>query len=205
MNIQPIRRRIVDPNRLLLMGENLTGKDTMIDLWAAKYGWPKKSAGTTVRERETSKSGAFRLEYEERAQNDAGIDISLEQTMINFMDEQERCVIEWRLGPFMYERCTAIKLRCRPEKRFERGALREGKPFELVAAEETARNAKYRGRFKGLYNIDIEDEMPFPHCFQGFVDTSDIGKNEMLPALEREYKRIFGFLPEPLTALNASA
>lgn len=154
-------------------GDIGSGKSTLARMLAEKYGLKYHSVGGIMRALAKEK-GVSLLELSAIAEGNSSIDKELDQKQKELCDED--CVMDSRLGAYFLEADFKIWLDVQPEEQARRIAGRDGISVEEAKRQISERRASENGRYKKLYDIDLEDDS----VYDLVLDTTDLTKAQML-------------------------
>ncbi|GEM_PF-5805984 len=179
-------------NVIILSGLPGTGTSTLMDKCAELLNRHKKSAGGKVRDEQAS-TGGLTHAYELAATADPTIDHDLDGEMREWVEANQPCVVDWRLGRKFYPKGLQVLLTCEDDARFSRLAIREGMSVEEAMRKHIPRAQNHSERFSSTYGIaDLYD----PNSFDLVIDTTHIGIDEEIRLL-REAIEKFAKLEKP--------
>ena len=110
---------------------------------------------------EARKRGISLMDMQRLAGKDKGIDLDFDRRLVGAASKGNCIVTTW-LGPWMIKG-SALRVWLHAEERVRamRIAKRDGLEFDEALAHVKARDADNRARFKGYYNIDLNDHSNF--------------------------------------------
>ena len=134
-----------------------TGKSSLADSIAQKFGLRRVSAGIIFREL-AEERGMTLEEFSRIAEGDLDIDELIDQTQKDAA-KKGNCIIDGQLAAWMAGNYSDLNilLRAPVEDRIKRIAARDGTDFESAKRETIAREGSEKARYFEYYNVDISD------------------------------------------------
>ncbi|MFW9843785.1 MAG: (d)CMP kinase [Candidatus Thorarchaeota archaeon] len=134
-----------------------TGKSSVADTIAQKFGLRRVSAGVIFREL-AEERGLTLEEFSRIAEGDLEIDKLIDSTQKEAA-KKGNCIIDGQLAAWMAGEHSDLNiLLTAPVKvRIERIASRDGTDFEFAKRETIAREGSEKARYFEYYNVDISD------------------------------------------------
>lgn len=159
---------------IAISGLHGTGKTTVSEIIAKKYGLKFYSTGMMFRELAKEK-GLTLEQLSKLAEKDLNIDIELDNKIKNYA-AQGNCVIDSQLAAFLLADIVdiSILLKCDKEIRIARMMKRDSENISEKIKETEMREESEHKRFKELYEIDIQDGRHILETFDFILDTSHL-------------------------------
>ena len=134
-----------------------TGKSSVADSIAQKFGLRRVSAGIIFREL-AEERGLTLEEFSRIAEGDLDIDKLIDDTQKDAA-KKGNCIIDGQLAAWMAgeESDLNILLTAPTELRIKRIAARDGTAFEFAKRETIAREGSEKARYFEYYKVDISD------------------------------------------------
>jgi len=134
-----------------------TGKSSVADAIAQKFGLRRVSAGVIFREL-AEERGMTLEEFSRIAEGDLDIDKLIDDTQKNAA-KKGNCIIDGQLAAWMVGKDSDLNilLTAPVEVRIKRIAARDGTDFEFAKRETIAREGSEKARYFEYYKVDISD------------------------------------------------
>jgi cytidylate kinase len=134
-----------------------TGKSSLADSIARKFGLRRVSAGVIFREL-AEERGMTLEEFSRIAEGDLDIDELIDNTQKEAA-KKGNCIIDGQLAAWMVGKDSDLNilLTAPVEVRIKRIAARDGTDFEFARRETIAREGSEKARYFEYYKVDISD------------------------------------------------
>ena len=135
------------------------GKSTVARALADRLGYRYISGGEVFRDLARER-GISVVEVNKLAETDPALDRELDRRQ-HELAKAGTCIVESRLAGWMVDAELKVWLRASVDVRAARVARREGQPVASARAELVERERSEWARYKGVYQIDIDDLSPY--------------------------------------------
>ena len=137
-----------------------SGKTTVAEAIARKFGFTHISAGVVFRELAKEK-GVTLEEFSHLAEENPKFDKELDKRQTELAKSADNAVIDGRLSGLIMEADLKVWLRAPLETRTKRVCEREGKDYAKALEDVKNRGDSELKRYKEIYDIDLRDLTPY--------------------------------------------
>lgn len=167
--------------KVALCGLAGVGKERSSREVSQKLGLQLHSAGGCFRQ-EAARRGLSAKELELLALKDASVDQQIDARIVQFANENPRCLIEGRRVRFLVPEAVSVLLTCEDGVRFGRIARRENIPLRQAEYLTVQREMATSERYRVLYGVSLEDVLD-PTKFAHVIDTTYLAEDEVIGRL----------------------
>jgi cytidylate kinase len=137
-----------------------SGKTTVAEAIARKFGFTHISAGVVFRELAKEK-GVTLEEFSHLAEENPKFDKELDKRQIDLAKKAENAVIDGRLSGLIMDANLKVWLRAPLETRTKRVCERDGKDYAKALEDVKNRGDSELKRYREIYDIDLRDLTPY--------------------------------------------
>lgn len=137
-----------------------SGKTTVAEAIARKFGFTHISAGVVFRELAEEK-GVTLEEFSHLAEENPKFDKELDKRQTKLAKSADNAVIDGRLSGLIMEADLKVWLRAPLETRTKRVCEREGKDYAKALEDVKNRGDSELKRYREIYDIDLRDLTPY--------------------------------------------
>lgn len=174
---------------ITISGLHGTGKSTIGKKIAETFNLRYYSTGEAFRELAKEQNMSLK-EFTEFAEKTPEIDIMLDKK-INNIASMGNIIIDSQLSAYILKDKANFKilLRCPLETRIKRMSNRDETNYKEKIDETLRREWSEAGRFKKLYNIDLQDEKVIRELYNIIIDTEKLSIEDIVDNLVAEIKK----------------